>query len=117
MNKYICQCCGGRINPTTMKCEYCGTEYKKEADKIIRIETFTNPVRTFSAKVAIPDNWFREFGVESVSKLAVEQLVKELSESIAPMMEVYSDHDIATMQHTFSGRIKIIQPVNSGGML
>lgn len=117
MNKYICPCCGGRINRASMTCEYCGTGFKEEHDNLIRIETFRNPVRTFEAKVSVPDNWFSEFGIESVSKLAVEELVHELSKSIAPMMEVHNEHDLRTMSNIFSGRIKIIQPVNSGGML
>lgn len=112
MNKYICPCCGGTINRASMTCEYCGTGFKEEHDNLIRIETFRNPVRTFEARVFIPDNWFSEFGVESVSKLAVEELVRELSKSIAPMMEVHNEHDLRTMSNIFSGRIKIIQPVN-----
>ena len=116
MDKYTCQCCGGRINPATMKCEYCGTEYRKEMDRVIRVETFTNPVRTFEARVSVPDTLFRELSIESASKLAVEELVHELSKSIAPMMEVHNEHDIRTMSNIFSGRIKMIQPVNSGGM-
>lgn len=27
MTPLICKCCGGQINPTTMKCKYCDTVY------------------------------------------------------------------------------------------
>lgn len=116
MNKYICPCCGGKINRISMTCEYCGTGFNEVHDNLIRIETFQNPVRTFEAKISVPDSWFIEFGIESVSELAVEGLVRELSKSIAPMMQVYSEHDLGTRSNIFSGRIKIIQPVNSGGI-
>lgn len=33
MEKYICECCGGSINPETMKCEFCGTYYKGNSKK------------------------------------------------------------------------------------
>lgn len=114
MDKYICGCCGGRINRSTMTCEYCGTQYKEENNNIIRIETFRNPVRTFQAKVAIPDSWFREFDAEEVSKMAVKELANELAKAIPPMMEVYQEYDPSYMQHILKGRIKIVQPVNGG---
>lgn len=37
MTDYRCQYCGGHINPRTMKCEYCDTQYKLEADDLIPI--------------------------------------------------------------------------------
>ena len=26
----ICTCCGAKINRATMRCEYCGTEYRED---------------------------------------------------------------------------------------
>ena len=110
MDKYICSCCGGRINRSTMTCEYCGTQYKEENDNTIRIETFTSPVRTFGAKLIIPDFSIKEMGIQDVSKYAVEALSKELAKAIPPMMKIEYEHDILTLEHKLFGSIKIIQP-------
>ena len=113
---YICQCCGGRIDPLTMICDYCGAAYKKDHDNVIRIETFHNPVQTFSAQVAVDPYLLRELGPEKASEVAMNQLVHELSKCIAPMMEVYSDYRIDSGTYVVNGRIKMVQPVHRGGV-
>lgn len=112
--KYICQCCGGRIDPKTMTCEYCGTAYKKDHNNLIRIETFHNPVQTFAASVAMDPYLLTELGPKKASEIAMDQLVHELSECIAPMMEVYSEYRLDSGTHVVNGRIKVVQPVNRG---
>ena len=113
---YICQCCGGRIDPKTMTCDYCGTAYKKEHDNLIRIETFHNPVQTFAAQVAMDPYILTELGPKEASKVAMNQLVDELSKCIAPMMEVYSEYRPEFGIHVVNGRIKVVQPVHRGGI-
>lgn len=49
-NTYKCDCCGAPINPATMKCEYCGTQYQHRGGNIVRIETFRNPVHTLAVE-------------------------------------------------------------------
>lgn len=34
MEKLICECCGGAINPISMQCEYCGTFYQGTKDGV-----------------------------------------------------------------------------------
>lgn len=113
---YTCECCGGHINRQTMVCEYCGTRYKKENNEIIRIETFTNPVRTFTAKFAIDHNIIIDYGPEQASEIAIKELANELSKCIAPMMSVYSEFDIDHYRHIIAGQIKIVEPVHTGGL-
>lgn len=109
MDKYICECCGGQIDPSTMTCRYCGTQYKRDDDRIIRIDTFTNPVHTFKACVAVPNEMMREdFGRE----LAINSLVSELSNVIPSHMLVASEYDYEHHITRLSGTIKIVHPVN-----
>lgn len=106
MEKYICECCGGHINPHTMKCEYCGTQYKKEHDNFIRIETFQNPVITLKSKVVID----RHVPLEIASKVALEELTRELAKNLTPFLVVESFSHSDVMEHEICGMIKIIKP-------
>ena len=113
-DKYVCDCCGAPIDRHSMKCSYCGTQYKLENNNLIRIKTFHNPIQTFAAKVAMDPYLLTELGPKEASEVAMNQLVNELSKCIAPMMEVYSEFDPGYCRHIVNGRIKVVQPVHRG---
>ena len=71
MDKYICSCCGGKINRITMTCEYCGTQYEEKHDNLIRIETFRNPVETLGCDIPIPTELFMELGAKKASEVVM----------------------------------------------
>ena len=111
MKKYVCECCGGQINPATMKCEYCGTQYKHDIeDHIIRFETYMNPVDTFRAEVQYTDEELKFVPLETVSEHAMRSLAGKLSESIANNMVVQHEYDPLTREHYVRGTIKMIRP-------
>lgn len=110
LEMYKCKCCGGHINRATMICEYCGTPYREENNRLIRIETFQNPVETFSARVMMDDHIMRE-SVELASKVALEQLSHELSKCVLPMMVVEHNFDPCLGRHEIRGTIKVVRPL------
>jgi len=117
MEKYICDCCGGAIDPRTMTCEYCGTKYKRNDDywaKPIRLETFQNPVNTYTARVSISEYDMRAFNgdMDSLSRWAVDSIAHELAKSIAPNMSVESERDIRYGGYNIYGTIKVVEPVH-----
>lgn len=110
-NKFICECCGGAINPRTYQCEYCGTQYKRDDDdQIIRIETFRSPVRTFAAEVVIDSYDIQTMGAETASAIAVKSLTQKLAECIAPYMSMEQEYVIDRNIHKIRGKVKIIEP-------
>ena len=111
MDMYKCKCCGGHIDRVTMTCEYCGTRYKEENNHIIKIETFQNPVETFSAQIVMDDELMR-YSVDDASRIAIEQLSRELTKCVAPMMVVDHYYDPLYMQHKIRGTVKIVRPTS-----
>ena len=116
MEKYVCDCCGGTINPLTMTCEYCGTKYKREYDprddrsNIYRVETYQNPVRTYTARVDIDAYDVRTNDPETISQIAVKELARELSKCIAPNMVIESQRDIRYGGYSVFGTVKVVTP-------
>ena len=111
MKEYICTHCGGHILPHNMKCEYCGTQYKFENDQIFRIETYQNPVETFTAAEVIPMEMMNVLGPEKAGEMAMRHLTNKLAQCIAPMMRVDTELDYKTCSQRIRATVKIVRPV------
>lgn len=114
MDKYVCDCCGGKINTLTMTCEYCGTKYKRDDDdwaKPIRIETYRNPINTYTACVKV-DAYDVQNDPTTTSRIAVEELAHELAKSIAPNMVVETQRDIYSGGYLVYGTVRVVKPIN-----
>ena len=113
MKKYICECCGGQINPLTMQCEYCGTQYKKENEEVFRIETFQGKVQTFKSAYSISDEHLMRYPKEA-SEIALHHVANQLAQVIAPYCEYQVEDDPFSRQKRIYARIKIVEPMNKG---
>ena len=112
MKAYKCECCGGEINRATMRCEYCGTQYKEDYDNgVIRIETFRNPVDHYTAMIKFDNDQINCLGPERVSEIAVRELTHKLSDCIAQNMVITHRYDPSTNINYIRGDIKVIRPV------
>ena len=115
MDKYVCTCCGGAIDPATMECKYCGTKFKRDVDtRLVRIETYTNPVRTLKAKVTLNDELMRTCDPKDVSKLAMTELIDEFAECLAPYLQIDMMTDPRFNQTHICGTLKLVAPKESG---
>lgn len=116
MNKYICECCGGQINRATMKCEYCGTAYREDSDAVIRVETFSNPVRKYTASIVIPNEIVFGLGEKETAHMVTERLVGKLADAIKENMVMYVEQDPVNYAHRIRGYVKIVHPVQVSDM-
>ena len=112
-NDYICTHCGGHVSPHSMRCEYCGTQYKSRDDQIIRIETFHNPVETFTAAEEIPMEMINQLGAEKAGEIAIKQLSHKFAECIAPMMKIETEHNPYMYSQRVRATIKVIRPLQN----
>ena len=88
-----CTCCGAKVNRNTYKCEYCGTEYRRDTEiPVIRMETFTNPVKAYRACAVVNREEVMRFGND--------------------YMEIRTDYDPALMQYRMEGTLRCVHPVN-----
>lgn len=110
IKKMKCECCGGRINPSTYRCEYCGTQYKREYDGLMRIETYQNPCKVYASEINVPMEEIKAYGEEEVSKMAIRQLSRNLAEAIAPNMEMQTEYDPMYCRQRISARVRIVEP-------
>ena len=113
MDKYICECCNGKINPRTMKCEYCDTQYKREGGDVIRIGTFRNPVELFKCAAEIPREMILR-DPEMASRYACSTIARQLAESVMPYMLFETYYDPNLQETRLTGMIRVVIPKEEG---
>lgn len=112
MRTYKCECCGGDINRATMRCEYCGTQYKEDYnDSIIRVETYHNPVDHYTAMIKFDSDQVDCLGAERVSEIAMHELTHKLADCIAQNMVMTHRYEPSSQLHYIRGDIKVIRPI------
>lgn len=109
-NRYICSQCGGRIDPTSMRCEYCGTQFEQNKDGIIRIETFENPVQTFRVTCEVSKRAIRELSADQLSEVYKHELLKGLSDCMLPAVQVEYEEDLLNDKVYVRGTLKAVIP-------
>ena len=89
LEAYVCECCGGHIDISSMTCPYCGAKYKKDIDDhIIRIETFRNPVETINSVFTIDRYRYEEFKNDpSFMNYVIKDMSQKIAERIIPLCE------------------------------
>lgn len=110
MKKYVCDCCGGQINIASLICEYCGTRYQEENNKVIPIVFQRKPVNILENIVALPDEFIMGVGAERASKVAIEELSKKLAEGLIPYMDIERESDPCYRNTKFRARVRVVPP-------
>lgn len=115
-NRYVCECCGGKVNPVTLTCEYCGTKYKQDpvANNVFRIETFQAPVDKFACKVVMDQRELYALGPEKASEIAIHKIASQMAKGLIPMIKYNVDYDPCSCCYTYFGEIRVIRPINGG---
>ena len=112
LEKYKCECCGGNINPVTLKCEYCGTQYKDNNERVFRVEHYSSPIKTISMQIYVDEYELNMFSPEQISEHVVRDLSYEIAKVIAPFCNFSVENDIRRFGKKVIATCKIVQPNN-----
>lgn len=106
----ICPNCGGKINAARMRCEYCGTQFKRDEGPVLRIETVRPGVRTLEANVMIPEYYVNMLEGDEIRGIVRDQISRKLAEAVVPMLDLRVGHDFERMEAIVRGRIRVLEP-------
>lgn len=109
----ICKGCGGAIDRITFKCKYCGTAY--DLIPKYKLELFSNPVEHIAAEFSIDEYMIQKLGPTEASRIAIEELSKELSKSLPLFMRVSTITDYKYGTVKYRGDIHIVRPKQISG--
>lgn len=114
MKALVCKNCGGGINPKTLQCEYCGTQYREEfADVPVRplvVESYQNNVKVIATKVEVSEFMMRDVPPERIAEFTMRDIARSLAEALAPYIELETMRYPETATQIIRGRVRVIEP-------
>ena len=114
MKALICKNCGGGINPNTLQCEYCGTQYREEfADVPVRplvVESYRTDVKVLAAEIRVSEDMLLNVPAEKIAEFTMLDMARSLAEVLAPYIELETmrSQDVATQ--IIRGKVRVIEP-------
>ena len=112
-NELNCPNCGAPINRETMRCEYCGTQFKRDdsglkmPQYLIRVE---HPkVQVYEAYVKLPYEYC-DFGDEKfLNGFVNRELANKLAEAILDETEIKMQEDPMHREFMITGRLRVVR--------
>lgn len=111
MIKYTCQCCGANISPHSLKCEYCGTEYKEDNYTLVRVQHYQAPIDTYRAGVTVTNLDLQTMGEKS-GEIIADTLARRLTEVIKSNISINVRNMLEYNSQLFTGTIKVVKPIH-----
>lgn len=105
-NPLICKCCGGTINPRTMKCEYCDTSYRRHVDGIIEIHRPGEDCLT--SAFSIDRHALREEGAP-LMRYCLDKMAHKMAEQLLPYCEFTSRYEPGIDSIELRSRVRVIR--------
>lgn len=107
-----CSNCGAALNPNTLKCEYCGSQFAKKEERglISYIQTCPARVETLGAAVSVSEESMQYMSADQVSEYAVRQITHKLAEALTPYVKLETMRDPYTMSQIIRGTIRVVEP-------
>ena len=89
----ICPQCGGTINRSSRKCEYCGTEYDLGYDNVLHFEALHPGTHVLGSQAIMTDEMIIGMGLEKASEYVLREMAKEMAMNLIPFMDVKTESD------------------------
>lgn len=117
LTPYICKCCGGRINISTMRCEYCGVEYRDESLKRIQVVQVRPGEHVIRAQVAVSVDHMAA-NPEGARDYALHELRNQLADGLLGYMKITTAENFSPMYcertEIIRGEVRVIDPMFEG---
>lgn len=106
----VCPQCGGHINRSSKKCEYCGTEYDLGYDNVLHFEAIHPGTHILQSQAVMTEEMIRIMGSKKASEYILRRMAQEMAEHIIPMMDVRTEFEPMLNQTRVKARLRVIEP-------
>ena len=106
-----CKNCNGALNPKTLKCEYCGSQYREKNDngRMVYIQTCPAKTEVLMAQVSVPDELVMR-DAEGIAKHTLNEMSNLLAEELIKFVKFEKEYDIHTMTQIIRGTVRVVEP-------
>lgn len=113
LRPYVCKCCGGAIDISTMKCSYCGIAYEDASLQRIQITTVTPGQHTIRAQVQISRAMMVHGQESSIRDYTLRELREQIADGLLGYMKITANQDPHTQCEIIRGEVRVLDPVFS----
>ena len=110
----ICDCCGGTINPRTMRCEFCETPYKREVAGIVELRR--SGEKTLTTSFSIDRRALREEGAP-IMEYCLNNMAGKMAEQLMPFCDFASRYEPESDRIYMSARLRVVEPCEPGDVV
>ena len=106
----VCEQCGGTIERSTMKCQYCGTQYERRYEGTPISFVVERPgVHRIRAECRIADDLKCRYP-DLATKYTMDKLRQGLADGLLEYMKLTTNYDPMTMCQIIRGEVRVVDP-------
>ena len=114
MKALVCENCGGKINPNTLQCEYCGTQYKEEfkdgAIQHIVVQSCPAEIKVLATRVSVSEEMMYRMPPERIAEFTMKDITRSLAEALAPFVKLETERDPMARTQVIRGTVRVVEP-------
>ena len=113
MQKLVCECCGGAINPNSLVCEYCGTRYKEDRSfngEIRYIQTCPTSIVPLGYRMEVTEDVMSHIPPDKLAEYSMREMTRKLAEALVPYVKIETERDIYTQRQIIRGTVRVVEP-------
>lgn len=111
MKAMQCEKCGGHINPSTLRCEYCGTQYEDDGLGRLYITRFDPKMDVLCSNVSFDWDFIgSEEDLNMASEYAIKEVSYKIAKSIIPYLDIKTIEDPMRRKTNIHARLRVIRP-------
>ena len=109
MKAMTCTQCGGQINPASMKCEYCGTSYKRD-EGLPRIIVHRPGVQVLQGEARVSHDFIEYARIDDkeIGRMVRGDIARGMAEELTNFMDVQTRYDPMTDSTVIRGRVRVL---------
>lgn len=104
-NGYRCKYCGGYVNPATMKCEYCDTQYEFPKLEVLTIKP---GVQTLCTKMSVDNNLAQYYNKKEYDEFIKQRLAEGFLSFIKDNMKITETFDARSLTKSYYATMDFI---------
>lgn len=107
-----CKNCDGALDPKTLKCPYCGSQYKEmyEGGKMVYVQTCPAQIETLRARVNVSNEMVMMADAEGLSRYALNEMAHALAQELLRYTKIEKKYDPYTMTQIIGGTVRVVKP-------
>ena len=111
LTPYICQCCGGKIDISSMKCPYCDTAYHHPSLERINVIKLERGQHLLGAEVHISREVMLNANPESIRDYALDELKQQLADGLLAYIKISTCEDRMNCAEIIRGEVVVLDPM------